>query len=199
VTPQQVSRSPTDPQGFPAARRSNLPVADLFGNWRGSSVVAAALPTIQCGRAETTVTRTGEHAQSCVLDVQLARSTDLAELRRRVDAALGSLGADHRYDVLLVVSELVSNVFDHTAGAGRLRLARTWSPCQVVVEVDDSSAHRPVCGRSRLGEHRGRGMVMVDSMSCHWGTTPRFGGKTVFAQLRCGGTGMAADSCAAAG
>ncbi len=145
------------------------------------------------------MTRAGEHAQSCVLDVQLARNTDLAELRRRVDAALGDLGADHRYDVLLVVSELVSNVFDHTAGAGRLRLARTRGPCQVVVEVDDSSARRPVCGSSRLGEHRGRGMVMVDSMSCHWGTTPRSGGKTVFARLQCGGAGMAAGVCGETG
>ena len=143
------------------------------------------------------MTRTGEHAHSGVLDVKLTPDTDLAALRRQVDEALAELGVgdDHRYDVLLVTNELVRNVFDHTAGRGRLRLARTRSPCQIVVEVDDSSPTEPVCGRSRLGEHRGRGMAMVDSVSCRWGTVLRPGGKTVFAQLRCGGEGMAAAEC----
>ncbi|KOV88339.1 hypothetical protein ADL03_04965 [Nocardia sp. NRRL S-836] len=127
------------------------------------------------------------------------RDTDLSVLRGQVDTALTDLGPDHRYDVVLVVSELVRNVVDHTAGPGQLRLARSRNPCQITVEVDDASWLEPVRGRSRLGEHRGRGLVMVHTLSCDWGTRFRLGGKTVFAQLRCGGEGMAAALCPEAG
>lgn len=138
---------------------------------------------------------TGEHAQSHVLDVQVDQSTDMSSLRRRVDVALTDLGGDHRYDVLLVVTELVSNVLDHTIGQGRLRLVRTRKPCEIMIEVDDASSVAPVCGTSRLGDNRGRGIVMVDGMAHRWGTVLRLGGKTVFALLHCGGVGMAAEMC----
>ncbi len=142
----------------------------------------------------------GEHARSHVLDVRLDRDTEMAALRRQVDAALADLGGDHRYDVLLVVSELVSNVLDHTTGPGHLRLARVRIPCQVAVEVDDSSPLAPVCGSSRLGGRRGRGMVMVNSVAHRWGTVLRSGGgKMVYALLQCGGNGLAARLCPGVG
>jgi len=125
----------------------------------------------------------------------LDRNTDVGAVRRQVEDALTDLGGDHLCDVLLVVSELVRNVLDHTAGPGRLRLARARNPCQVVVEVDDSSSLDPVRGASRLGESRGRGIMMVEDMAHRWGTKPRPGGKTVFALLRCGGVRMAANAC----
>jgi hypothetical protein len=137
--------------------------------------------------AGSVVTIADENAASPVVDLPVERDAVVPDLRRKVEAALCDLGEEHRYDVLLVVTELVSNVLDHTAGVGRLRVLREAAPCQVVVEVDDTSAAQPRHGQSRLGSHRGRGMVVVDTVSNDWGTRRRAeSGKTVFAVIRCG-------------
>ncbi|GLY47803.1 ATP-binding protein [Lentzea sp. NBRC 102530] len=123
---------------------------------------------------------------SVVLDLRIDRDLVLTDLRHDVGSALTGLGEDHLYDVLIVVTELVSNVLDHTTGHGRVRVLRRRTPCEVTVEVDDTSSEHPVYGRSRLGEHRGRGVVMVEGTSSAWGITllPD-DGKTVFAVVPC--------------
>ncbi|SDF74741.1 Anti-sigma regulatory factor (Ser/Thr protein kinase) [Lentzea fradiae] len=127
-----------------------------------------------------------------LLDVPVAPGLSVSALRRWLTAALSALGEDHLYDVQLVVTELVTNVLDHTPGTGRLRLLHHLDPCRVVVEVDDTSPAAPVYGRSRLGENRGRGIVVVDRISAEWGCRPLAGGgavsgKTVFAVVDCTG------------
>ncbi|KOV83253.1 ATP-binding protein [Nocardia sp. NRRL S-836] len=123
-----------------------------------------------------------------VLDLPVRPGTAMSALRRELTAALHELGEDHLYDVQLVVTELVTNVLDHTSGTGRLRVLHHRAPCAVTVEVDDESPLEPVYGRSRLGEHRGRGMVVVDKISRQWGCRARAGsGKTVFALVDCVG------------
>ncbi|GGM92984.1 hypothetical protein GCM10011609_33090 [Lentzea pudingi] len=137
-----------------------------------------------------------EDAASLVVDLPVERESLVPDVRREVDAALRDLGEDHRYDVLLVVTELVSNVLDHTAGPGRLRVLRGDAPCEVSVEVDDTSSARPRHGRSRLGPHRGKGMVVVGNVSNDWGTRPGpESGKTVFAVIRCGDGATSAAPC----
>jgi hypothetical protein len=132
------------------------------------------------------VTTTGEGLWSQVVDLPIERDTVVSALRGHVQAVLPGLSEDHRYDVLLVVTELVANVLDHTTGAGRLRVLLNPVGCQVAVEVDDSSSQQPVYGESRLGGHRGRGMVMIDSITHAWGTRPLAeGGKTVYALVWC--------------
>jgi anti-sigma regulatory factor (Ser/Thr protein kinase) len=132
------------------------------------------------------VTGTGGDNASLVVDLRIDRDVTLSAVRGLVGAVLHDLGEDHSYDVLLVVTELVNNVLDHTDGTGRLRVLRSRTPCEISVEVDDSSPLRPLRGRSRLDGSRGRGMVMVDTVSNEWGTRPRPGGKTVFASISCG-------------
>ncbi|USX54594.1 ATP-binding protein [Lentzea sp. HUAS12] len=132
------------------------------------------------------MTTTGEGLWSTVTDLPIERSTVVSALRGHVQSALRVLSEDHRYDVLLVVTELVSNVLDHTTGDGRLRVLLSRVGCQVAVEVDDCSAQQPVYGESRLGGHRGRGMVMIDNITHAWGARPRAGGgKTVYALVWC--------------
>ncbi|MGI5499771.1 ATP-binding protein [Lentzea sp. CA-135723] len=132
------------------------------------------------------MTFAGDHVQSLVVDLHVPRDVALTGLRHDLAALLGDLGEDHLYDVQLVVTELVSNVLDHTPGEGRLRVFRVGKPCVVTVEVDDESPTQPVYGHSRLGENRGRGMVMVESATSKWGTSLRpDGGKTVFAVVPC--------------
>jgi hypothetical protein len=132
------------------------------------------------------VTVARQDARSPVVDLLIRRDAVMSALRGLVGAVLHDLGEQHSYDVLLVVTELVSNVLDHTAGTGRLRVFRSRVPCEISVEVDDCSSLRPLCGCSRLGGSRGRGMMMVDHVSSAWGTRARPGGKTVFVLIRCG-------------
>ncbi|ANZ43492.1 hypothetical protein BBK82_42460 [Lentzea guizhouensis] len=122
-----------------------------------------------------------------VVDLSIEPGMSTAVLRGGVGGVLHDLGEDHRYDVLLVVTELASNVHDHACGVGRLRVFRSVVPCRVWVEVDDEVERLPVYGRSRLGEDRGRGMMMVDGVSLDWGTRSRpGGGKTVYTVICCG-------------
>ncbi|WP_052685469.1 ATP-binding protein [Lentzea aerocolonigenes] len=127
-----------------------------------------------------------EGPTSVVLDVTVEPAIALSALRGHIASSLRDLGEDHRYDVLLIVTELVSNVLDHTPGTGRLRILQHNARCEVTIEVDDRSSAQPVYGRSRLGSERGRGIVVVDSLARAWGIRPLpDGGKTVFASVRC--------------
>ncbi|WP_191296662.1 ATP-binding protein [Lentzea cavernae] len=127
-----------------------------------------------------------EDSTSLVIDMTIDASIVLSALRGRLTTSLPDLDEDHQYDLQLVVTELVSNVLDHTAGIGRLRVYRSTVRCEITVEVDDTSTVRPVYGRSRLGDTRGRGIVVVDNVSNGWGTRELpHGGKTVYAMLRC--------------
>ncbi|MGW4214700.1 ATP-binding protein [Lentzea sp. NPDC004789] len=132
------------------------------------------------------MTTIGDDSTSVVLDLPVEPTSTVAQLRVRLAATLDDLGEDHRYDVLLVMTELVSNVLDHTAGTGRLRVLRSLAHCEITIEVDDTSELRPVHGRFRLGGMRGRGIVVIDKLAREWGTRSLAdGGKTVFAAVGC--------------
>lgn len=118
------------------------------------------------------------------MDLCVDPLTSLSEMRRWITAVLDGLDEDHLYDVLLVASELASNVYDHTSGPGRIRIRRD-DPGQILVEVDDVSPHHPTQGFSRLGGYRGRGIVMIEHVTDEWGIRPLAGqGKTVWALIR---------------
>lgn len=71
---------------------------------------------------------------------------------------------DFVMDVALVATELVSNAYDHAEGPRNIRLSRD---SLVRVEVDDGSPQREVVvGRSTLGDTRGRGLTIVENISC---------------------------------
>lgn len=132
--------------------------------------------------------RTGDNPARPVLELHSYRAPELFAVRRWATECLPGMGSSHLSDVLLVVTELVTNVYDHTPGAGRLHVARLQDPCRVVVEVDDRSPDSPTVGRSRLSEDRGRGVTLVAALSQSWGVRPRDeGGKTVWAVVGCDG------------
>lgn len=128
----------------------------------------------------------GDGSAGMVLDLAVESTINLSAVRGHITAALHDLGEDHLYDVVLVVTELVSNVLDHTPGTGRLRVFRHTTRYEIRVEVDDRSPAQPVHGHSRLGGARGRGIVVVDNVAREWGVRPLpGGGKTVFASVPC--------------
>ncbi|MEW1698452.1 ATP-binding protein [Streptomyces sp. NPDC093249] len=87
-------------------------------------------------------------------------------------------------DVLLVVSELVTNACLHAEGPERLRVLRL--PKVLRLEVTDRGAGQPAPRTPhRSGRPGGHGMFIVQRLCLDWGIerTPGAPGKTVWAEL----------------
>jgi Histidine kinase-like ATPase domain len=89
---------------------------------------------------------------------------------------------DAAQDVLLLVSELVTNACLHTSGPTELTLSRT--PDRLRIEVGDRGRALPVPqpGR-RPGRPGGHGMLIVDRLSARWGVERREHGKAVWVEV----------------
>ncbi|WP_053734355.1 ATP-binding protein [Nocardia sp. NRRL S-836] len=108
-----------------------------------------------------------------------------AAARRWTREMLPDVSGDELDDILLVVTELVSNAIDHGTSPFALRLSQSDEPCWVRVEVDDAGADLPVVGVSRLHGDRGRGLVIIDQLAKDWGVIAGPAGKTVWAEIAC--------------
>jgi anti-sigma regulatory factor (Ser/Thr protein kinase) len=108
--------------------------------------------------------------------------TDSAVLRRTAQRVLASWQSpDLVDDTLLVITELVQNVVQHTGDGGELTLSR--SPEAVLIEVSDRSFDMPRVyppDARRLG---GRGLLVVSAMCRDWGSRRTIAGKVVWAEL----------------
>ncbi|MGW7368415.1 ATP-binding protein [Streptomyces sp. NPDC054841] len=100
---------------------------------------------------------------------------------------LPAASADRRAaaeDVLLVVSELVTNACLHAEGPERLRIS---SDAKVLrLEVSDRGTGQPAPRTPhRAGRPGGHGMFIVQRLCLDWGVvrTPGMPGKTVWAEL----------------
>ncbi|MEU5696691.1 ATP-binding protein [Actinosynnema sp. NPDC020468] len=110
----------------------------------------------------------------------------LSEVRQWVRDVLCDLSEDDLDDCLLIANELAGNALDHAAAPRRLRVERsTGSGVVVRIEVDDATQDQPVPGVSRLGDNRGRGLVIVAKIATDWGVEAHSDGKTVWASLVC--------------
>ena len=107
---------------------------------------------------------------------------DLSAMRSWAGTLLRDLPEDLRLDVLLVCTELASNSYEHAEGPRAVRVQRHTD--FIRVEVDDHTpAELPQLGESRLGDCRGRGLILVANLSRCWGTREFAGGKTVWAEV----------------
>lgn len=119
----------------------------------------------------------------------------LAQVRERLAGKLPELGRDHRDAVLLLCTELVTNVYEHAPGPFVVRLRHSRTPCRVWVEVRDTSREPPALGSSAKGAFGGRGMVLVDRLADEWGVDRTEDGKTVWACVSCGEAETAIAHC----
>ncbi|MER5255248.1 MULTISPECIES: ATP-binding protein [unclassified Streptomyces] len=117
--------------------------------------------------------------------VPLAR--DFARQALQAWGWLPAAGADQRAaaeDVLLVVSELVTNACLHAEGPDELWIS---SDSKVLrIEVSDRGAGQPAPRTPhRAGRPGGHGMFIVQRLCLDWGVvrTPGVSGKTVWAEL----------------
>jgi anti-sigma regulatory factor (Ser/Thr protein kinase) len=109
---------------------------------------------------------------------------------RRARAAarrfLDEHGLGHRLDdVLLVISELVTNSVLHAQAAPDVALRCVQNPPCLVVEVRDPSPTLPVEREPDLAVRGGRGIRLVSAIADKWGVEVRgSAGKTIWAHFR---------------
>ncbi|MFI7103768.1 ATP-binding protein [Streptomyces sp. NPDC050161] len=104
--------------------------------------------------------------------------------RRLVSTALHTWALDAILDdASLIVAELVANAVQHGSGHSlRVSIKRVAAP-RVRIAVTDKSLQLPVIRRPRADDPSGRGILLVDSLSVHWGTDTRCWGKVVWSEL----------------
>ena len=103
-------------------------------------------------------------------------------MRHYAQAALRPwLTFDDLDDAMVVISELVQNVSQHTVGGGELVVVV--EPSAITIEVRDHSSVLPQVQApdpQRLG---GRGLLLVAGVTRSWGAAPTSRGKVVWARL----------------
>ncbi|MFC7272976.1 ATP-binding protein [Paractinoplanes rhizophilus] len=104
-----------------------------------------------------------------------------ARIRRSAAQLLTGQPPDLVEDVLLVITELVDNVVQHTDGGGELRVWR--DDGMVWVEVYDRSRVFPRLQRRDPRRPGGRGLLLVAALTEMWGSRPTETGKLVWARL----------------
>jgi hypothetical protein len=104
-----------------------------------------------------------------------------AAMRRRAADLLAGQPPDVVHDVLLVITELVDNVVQHTDSGGELHMLPASGTLRV--EVHDHSRSFPQLQRPDLRRAGGRGLLLVAAIAQSWGSRPTETGKVVWAQV----------------
>jgi anti-sigma regulatory factor (Ser/Thr protein kinase) len=115
------------------------------------------------------------------LHLPFSTAEDSAAMRQSATQLLAGQPAEIIQDVLLVITELVDNVVQHTTGGGELHLIR--DDDTVWIEVHDHSKVFPQLQRSDPRRPGGRGLLLVAALTDRWGSKPTPTGKLVWARL----------------
>ncbi|WP_425412436.1 ATP-binding protein [Lentzea jiangxiensis] len=125
------------------------------------------------------------------LSLDGAETPPLRELRHSTRRTLAHLDEECAEDAELLVTELVSNAYDHGHPPVGFRLCLVPDSPVLRIEVEDGDrANLPQLGASRLGGERGRGLVLVDQLSLDWGFNVTTTGKVVWVDLSCRGSSL---------
>ena len=125
------------------------------------------------------------HAPASVVAARSQISTDLRDAGI-VTPAIG--------DAALVVSELLTNAILHARPLPGARVLVAWALRDRSLEVavsDGGSMTRPRAAYHSLSSIGGRGLAIVENLSCRWGVLPSDFGLTVWAVLPAPGDGRA--------
>jgi hypothetical protein len=113
------------------------------------------------------------------LRLSFADAVEIPSVRGRAVEVLRGQPLEVVDDVMLVITELVSNVVQHTDRGGHLNLTRAKDV--VRVEVHDYSRSFPQLQRSDHRRPSGRGLLLVAALAQAWGSRPTATGKVVWA------------------
>ncbi|NBE99596.1 ATP-binding protein [Nonomuraea sp. KC401] len=125
-----------------------------------------------------------KEAQPYHVDTRLPEEMgSITASRQIIGEALAARGYQGQHeDVLLVVSELVTNALVHGDGPPSLRMRA--DAFSVRIEVSDAGADLPRPREPGPGD--GWGLHVVRLLSTGWGIAPVEGGKTVWCELTAG-------------
>lgn len=98
-------------------------------------------------------------------------------VRERLRAFVIDLEPSVAADVLLLASELVSNVVEHTTGGGTVRVWRRQQSATIRLEVTDSDEAMPTTTLGSLG------LRTVEMVASAWGVHVHGTGKSVWAEI----------------
>ena len=113
--------------------------------------------------------------------VHLSSDTaSLGEGRRFVAQTLRNWHVDEARiePVMLVANELVANAIVHAHSAPVLSLEAAGS--DLLLRVTDESPNPPVAREATAEQDGGRGLMLVEALSDHWGIDPNTSGKSVW-------------------
>ncbi|MGW0819281.1 SpoIIE family protein phosphatase [Streptomyces viridiviolaceus] len=147
-------------------------------------VVSALAPVHQRDDVTLLLARMIGHRKGDTATLRLpARYDAPARARAQVCALLRqwSTRDDTRDDVLLLVSELVTNAVRFAAGPVTVRLIRAGSG--LLCEVGDTGNGRPRLRRGDLLDDGGRGLSIVHRLTTRWGVRWTDTGKVVWAEV----------------
>jgi serine/threonine-protein kinase RsbW len=125
----------------------------------------------------------GQH-NGTALEVTLALTTAApAEARRAIDEFAAELEEEHRFNLRLLVSELVANAVRHgrVQDEGTVRVVARKGPQVVRVEVSDDGGGFD--WQTRPQTYGGRGLPLIAALAHRWGLTFD-GGTTAWFELR---------------
>ena len=116
----------------------------------------------------------------------IGHDTPAAAARRACERALADWKVSGSSDdVLLVTTELVQNVTEHTDDGGELHLAL--HDDVILIEVTDTNPQPPRVQDPDTGRPGGRGLLLIAATARRWGTEPVAWagrtGKVVWAEL----------------
>lgn len=104
--------------------------------------------------------------------------------RQMVAALLPMWDLEHLTgDAQLIVTELVTNAYQHAPGSDTFELEIVGSPARIRIALADGSAVRPVIAELDQTRPTGRGMRIVAALATAWGAEDHHGGKRVWVDL----------------
>jgi anti-sigma regulatory factor (Ser/Thr protein kinase) len=116
------------------------------------------------------------------LRVSFSHSADYAALRSQARQHLVQWQSPEQVDdTLLVITELVENVVQHTDDGGELAVRRSGDT--VRIEVSDTSTRTPQPRPPDPRRIGGRGLLVVAAITVGWGARRHENGKTVWAEV----------------
>ena len=139
------------------------------------------------GNARTEVEVVGDEAAIGVsrLELQLPHTTDSVRRARRTIAAFldpSEVPVPIVDDLLLLVSELVTNAVVHAGSPAVVRLDADVERIKVAVADRDGEKAPAVVEPDPLSSS-GRGVLLVDRLAARWGVEPHREGKVVWFEL----------------
>lgn len=170
-----------EPVGSSSATPTRLPSRPQQVTWAGERPVPPPVALIDAATARSRPT--GHPAYSQTLPRE-ARSAGVA--RRLVRTALTLWGLNSlTEDASLVITELVSNAVDHSRLPSIRVIVSRPSANRVRLGVVDRSRTLPILDAALSGDElRGRGLILVDTLTEEWGTELYRWGKQVWAELK---------------